>query len=133
MSHRSDGLPAFLAGVAAAWVASMSGHTPGNLRALMDGHIPLALAAWGVIGVIASFGAARVATQLVSSRSPQDPSMIVCGVASVLGGVAVFLLPGPWLRLLGGAGFLWMLYLAIGLLAGLADIALRIDRRSSTR
>ncbi len=129
MSYRSIGPPAFLAGVAAACLDGVFR----DIGALTDQPNGLALATWVVIGLIASFGAARVTTQWASDSTPRPPSMMGCAIACALGGMAVVLLPDGWLRLLGGAGFILMLYLALGLLAGLVDMASRINRRLPIR
>lgn len=42
----------------------------------------------------------------------------------------MLILEERWLRLLGGGGFLLMLYLALALLAGGMDVALRVRVRS---
>lgn len=87
-------------------------------------------AAWIAIALIASVGAARVATGWANTTERRPPSIVGCGIACAFGGMAVALLPAEWLRLLGGSGLLLMLYLALGLLAGLVDIAMRISERS---
>ncbi len=129
MSYRLIGPPAFLAGVATAYVHELF-RDAGGLLGRPGG---LALAVWVAIGLVASFGAARVTTQLASPSTARPPSMMGCAIACALGGMAVMLLPDGWLRLLGGAGFILMLYLALGVLAGLVDVALRISRRSAGR
>lgn len=133
VSYRFVGPPAFLAGVAAAYVATIGGPTTADVSGLMGWENGLALVAWAAIGFIASLGAARVASQWSSDSVLEPPSLVGCGIPSGLGSLSVFLLPSQGLRLLGGAGALLMLYLALGLLAGLVDLATRIFHRSSAR
>lgn len=125
MSYRSTGPPAFLAGVAAATLDEVF-RDMGRLMGRPDG---LPLAAWVAIALVAAIGAARVTTRWVGDTPLRPPSILGCSIACAGGGIAVALLPHEWLRLLGGAGFLLMLYLALGLLAGLMDLALRIGKR----
>jgi len=115
-------VPAFLAGVAAACLdevfrdmGRMMGHPNG-----------LPWAAWIVIALVASLGAARLAGQFVGSSMTGSPSILSCFSACALGGLAVVLLPAGWLRLLGGAGLLWIFFLGLALLAGLIDIGVKI-------
>lgn len=116
---RAAGAAAFVAGVAAAWLWTYVGRPQG-----------LALILWAGVALVASLGAARVTTQVGSPSDPRAPSGRLCGAASALGVVAVLILEERWLRLLGGGGFLLMLYLALALLAGGMDVALRVRVRS---
>ena len=130
--YRFIGPPAFLAGVAAAYVASIGGRTTPHISGSM-GWDNLPVVAWVAVGFIASLGAARVGSGLARHSGGDPPSILRCGTSGALGGFVVFLLPNGWLRLLGGAGLLLMLYLALGLLAGLVDVAMRVGPRSSAK
>lgn len=123
-----------MAGVGTAYLASIGGRTTPDVSVLVGGPPRglLVLALWAAVGIIASLGAARVATQLTSNSPSRPPSILGCTIAWAVGGLAVAFLPDGWLRLLGGAGFLLMLYMALALLAGLVDMALRVSRRSPT-
>lgn len=113
--------PAFVAGVATAYVWSLIGRPGGPVMALSV-----------AVGLLASIGAASAVPQLLRSSVPRPPSILLAGTAYAIGFAAVLLLPALGLRWLGGAGAVLILYLALGLLAGVMAVALRTRRRPAT-